>query len=309
MPGQEMIDRVEYQWWDPLLNSSGGWWYAVGVLTVLLLIMVMLRGMYRLHRFTVEAKSRSVSGENGSATVEFLMVFPILLFLVLLLLQLMFLLTGNIYVHYAAYAAARSAIVYIPADLGDGTIPNSIVTVKGFEKYDAIHDAAYLAMIPVSGQRDSLPADVDIDVDEYVQALNEHYVLMGHSAPPWVETLIPGRVMYAAAHTRVEVLKMVAPVGVDDFYDGLEIVKGTHTYGPHDPVGVLVKHDFNLGVPYVRALFADGRLEDASGDGAYASIVGHALLVNEGIRTELPPMPSLKRELTNNYLWSYIARN
>ena len=53
---------------------------------------------------------RALAAEGGTATLEFCMVIPIVLFLILLLVQSTLLMVGNQFVHYAAFAATRSAV-------------------------------------------------------------------------------------------------------------------------------------------------------------------------------------------------------
>ena len=61
--------------------------------------------------------------DRGTVTIELVLVIPVVLFFSLLLVQVMLLMTANHFVHYAAYAAVRSAIVQIPVDATgrDGT--------------------------------------------------------------------------------------------------------------------------------------------------------------------------------------------
>jgi len=52
--------------------------------------------------------------ENGQAMVEFVVVFPVVFLLCLVIMQTFLLLTARQVVNYAAYCAARSAIVFLP---------------------------------------------------------------------------------------------------------------------------------------------------------------------------------------------------
>jgi len=53
-------------------------------------------------------------GENGQAMVEFVVVFPVVFLLCLVIMQTFLLLSARQVVNYAAYCAARSAIVFLP---------------------------------------------------------------------------------------------------------------------------------------------------------------------------------------------------
>ncbi len=50
--------------------------------------------------------------ENGQAMVEFVVVFPVVFLLCLVIMQTFLLLSARQVVNYAAYCAARSAIVF-----------------------------------------------------------------------------------------------------------------------------------------------------------------------------------------------------
>ncbi|MBW2249273.1 MAG: pilus assembly protein [Deltaproteobacteria bacterium] len=52
--------------------------------------------------------------ENGQAMVEFVVVFPVVFLLCLVIMQTFLLLSARQVVNYAAYCAARSAIVFLP---------------------------------------------------------------------------------------------------------------------------------------------------------------------------------------------------
>jgi len=52
--------------------------------------------------------------ENGQAMVEFVVVFPVVFLLCLVIMQTFLLLTARQVVNYAAYCATRSAIVIFP---------------------------------------------------------------------------------------------------------------------------------------------------------------------------------------------------
>ena len=231
---------------------------------------------------------------RGTATVEFVLVLPVALFLSLALLQLMLLMGGFIFVHYAAFAATRSAIVYVPTDFGaDGEPANEYVESAQSPKHQAIHRAASAAMVPVSGRASSGVAGADT----FAAALGNYYQAAGVATPKWVSTLAPDRFRYAFQHTTVAVSYAEAdPVtGEIDF---IEVgSNGSHTFGPKDPIAVRVQHRFHLSVPYVRWLFADGGMSSSSSpDAGYATLAASYTLTNEGIAANLPPTPGIDRD-------------
>ena len=217
------------------------------------------------------------------------MVFPIVMFLVLILVQVTLLMVGNHFVHYAAFAATRSAIAYIPADFSDdGEGRNTIQPIEGSPKYNPIRASAYLALVPVSGRLDE---NNDVATDAFVAALHDHFASYGQDSPKWVDTLAADRLRYAAANTTVEVMETVVSGQDVDYYP---ITSGEHfTFGPRDAITVRVEHRLNLSVPYVRGIFADG--EHPDGRGKYTEVSAQYTLTNEGISTDLPGPPELPR--------------
>jgi len=217
------------------------------------------------------------------------MVFPIVMFLVLILVQVTLLMVGNQFVHYAAFAATRSAIVYIPADYSDdGEGPDVIQPGEGSAKFDAIRASAYLALVPVSGRLDK---NSEVTTDAFVAALHDYFASYSQDSPRWVDSLAADRLRYAAANTTVEVMETVVS---DQEVDTFPIAPGEHfTFGPRDAITVRVEHRLNLSVPYVRGIFADG--EHPDGRGKYTEVSAQYTLTNEGVSPDLPGPPDLPR--------------
>ncbi len=218
------------------------------------------------------------------------MVFPIVLFLILMLVQATLLMVGNQFVHYAAFAATRSAIVYIPADMTDqgGTARNSMTLAKGTPKYDAILRAAYFAVMPVCGKLDD--SSELLRTDDFVDGLRDHFTRYGQDAPRWVDTLAADRLRYAAEHTDIQIMRTDV-INQDVTFD--EVLPGDDPFGPRESITVRVEHKLNLSVPYVRAIFADGDLP--GGRGKYTLVTAHYTLTNEGVNPDLPEKPDLER--------------
>lgn len=230
---------------------------------------------------------------RGVATVEFTLAFPVLLFLVLVLLQTAMVMVGRAYVHYAAFAATRAAISQVPADLSGqgGEGPNAIVISNASPKLQAIQRAAAVAIAPVSGRNeDDHPL---FAADAARDALSGYLADAGIAEGNWVDRSYAQRLRYAAHHTRVWL--QVLPPGFDEestafvsIPDGAE-----YTFGPLETVTVRVEHDLAISVPYVWRIFADGDRDDAAG--GFATLTSRATLHNEGIDPRLPEEPPLPR--------------
>ena len=267
-------------------------WQALALGVGMIALALLARAWWRLHRRAVgpagwRALRRLASAERGTATMEFALVFPVLLALVLILLQTTLVMAGRFFVHYSAFAATRSAITYIPSDAG--AMRNRLVAQRGTAKFDAIRHSAVLAVMPVSGE---LSESSGLNTDALVEGLGEHFQSYGQDVPHWVENKAAARLRYADENTEVTV--MYTSVGNDDV--SFEPIRGAYTFGPKDPITVRVQHKLNLSVPYARALFSDGQHTTADGEGAFANVPAQVTLTNEGLDPSLPPEPVLPRE-------------
>ncbi|MCC6682587.1 MAG: pilus assembly protein [Phycisphaeraceae bacterium] len=236
-------------------------------------------------------RSRS---NQGMATIEFALVMPVVLFLMLVLIQTMLLMAGQLFVHYAAYAATRAAIVQIPLDLSQRGEPINVISIGSSSgKFGAIERAAVLAVMPVCG-RDDASGGSQVDGEEFASALRQHYEMLGETTPRWVDTLAAERYCYAAEHTRIDLIELITDA------DGSSVqmrtlTGGTHSFGMKDPVAVRVEHRFNLSVPYVRAIFADAKMPTKHGETAYTNITALQMLTLEGVDPAMPMEPTLPR--------------
>lgn len=273
---------------NTLRNDSDLTMYGIVALCCALGIVLCLRAMIRLH-----PKQRGDHGERGVATIEFALVMPVVLFLILILAQTAVLMASQFFVHYASFAATRVAIVQIPRDLSPvgGEEHNVISPRRGSPKFDAITRAAQIAVMPVSGRDESS----DVDELAFAAALESHFTELGKTTPRWVQTLAGERMAYAVEHTEIELL---IDSGVDDGED-LEPILWSHTYEPRETVIVNVAHRLNLAVPYVRAIFADGYHQTLHGETAYAEVSATSALPLAGVDPALPVEPSLPRRDKN----------
>lgn len=254
------------------------------VATGALLLALAVRAWWRLHRRP--SLIGLIHNQRGTATMEFVLVFPIVLGLVLVLIQTTLVMVGHQFVHYAAFAATRSAITTIPADRPTWSMEarNRITLQRGAGKFDRIHSAAVFALMPISGELDEGAAQPALEA-----GLTSYFERDGVSVPAWVSRKAAARWRYADRHTEIALLETeMAGDGVS-----FRPLRGTQMFGPIDPVTVRVAHRLNLSVPYARAIFADGAHENG---GAYANVAAQYTLTNAGIDPTLPPEPVLPRE-------------
>ena len=255
------------QWLPRALVSSGVVKYAVitMVLTAGLLVVCVM-----LVRIGARARARDRS-QDGGAIVEFALVLPFAVTLVLLLAQASFLMVGHLCVQYSAYCAARAAIVAIPDDLAQygGEAQNYVDPEPNSSmKQGRILRAAAWAVMPVSC---AIEAQAEASRPELVNGIEEFFSAYGESTPGWVKTKLQRKWQYAVDHTFVE---LEPPLSGD-------------VYGEAEDIQVSVAHTFYLSVPMARTIFAafeDG-VELDIGNGEYGLVMrATCTLTNEGVQ-------------------------
>jgi len=214
---------------------------------------------------------KSGDAEAGGAMIEFAMVLPFALMFSLLMLQSSLLMAGNLAVNYAAYCAARSAIVEIP-DGRDAGEPHNYADVPGLSgKHERIRRAAVWAVMPFSRSADTAtPLDGGVLRDGLESFFDDY----GRAVPGWIRSYVDRKLAYADEHTFVE----LDPPRSGDLYD------------EHEDIRVRVRHTLYLSVPYAGWLLAS--MASAGGDemvhlgsGEYGIVVNaDCVLSNEGVR-------------------------
>lgn len=197
---------------------------------------------------------------GGVQSVSFVLTVPVFIMLMLLVVQITQLMIGQVVVHYAAFAAVRSASVWIPARLNGGPTeaencigPRLERRVTGFgtyyliqpgsRKYENIRQAAALACVPMAPSRN---AAGQASADARGQALQAAFAA---AAPQEVATnpIAPRRLAnkwaYANAATDIEIVVFhhiyQPPLEDDRYFHEYEI-------GWRDKVTVTVTHHFAL---------------------------------------------------------------
>ncbi|MEM1445724.1 MAG: TadE family protein [Planctomycetota bacterium] len=287
--------------------SGAGGWLAAMALLGLGIALLLWRWWVGVARAVRRPVLRRVTGDEGTATIEFALVFPVLLVMILALIQTTFAFTGVLFVNYAAFAAARTAIVEVPRDLGAPEGVNEVVGVNS-QKRENIRSAAAFALMPVSGPGNGAGLGSGDTVGDAVDAI---YTAEGLDAPRWSQSLVDRRLAYALEHTDVELRALgEVPPQPDVFFEQSIGIAGTEfgyvvspnatsgarfRYGPRDPIQVVVRHRFHLSVPFVGRLFGNGT---HSVDGAatpYRVIESDFMLTNEGIWRALPDESTVER--------------
>lgn len=210
---------------------------------------------------------RKTSTSEGSAILEFALVMPIALMIVLVMIQSSLLLGGNICVNYAAFCAARSAIVHIPTTT-DTESCNELLDMAGSQKMLRIKNAALWATFPVSRADAKCPPVHTSELEEGVRIFFQAYGRdnLGNLMKTW-----SSRVSYAHEHTTV----WVSPPKNEE----------TLRYHPNEDIQAHVRHTFYLSVPYAARVFSvlPGGAELSCDPGQYGTeMYATCTLTNEG---------------------------
>jgi hypothetical protein len=211
--------------------------------------------------------------QRGSVqSLSFVLTVPIFIMLMLLAVQITQLMIGLIVVHYAAFAAARSATVWVPARLEPDELENRIgqrteadtefsgeiwQIAPGGRKYERIRQAAALACVPIAPSRDLGVAAMP---DATSQSLISMFAALSPTAAtnPRIPQRLANKWAYANAATTIVVrtfhrrygqtqillwdeppLWDLEPTSVEGYYKEDEI-------GYRDQIRVTVYHQFAL---------------------------------------------------------------
>jgi len=221
--------------------------------------------------------------DSGSAVVEFALALPVAMVLSLIMAQSSLLMAGNLCVQYAAYCAARSAVVQVPLDLSQRE-PANVLDASDDGKLSRIRTAALWAVMPVSA---NVPgADVDPSGGDLAAGLRRIFTDYGASVPAWLrDGNDPGgylgrKLAYADDYTELTILERTSPPGGPADYAELQY---PYTYRPHDEIRVAVRYTFFLAVPYAARIFAALDNGRELGAGAYGLDLSAACsMPNEG---------------------------
>ena len=180
--------------------------------------------------------------QSGTSAVELVLVLPPLTVLMVMILQIALIVQAKFVVNYAAFCAARSAIVIIPdAVSGNGVNEghNYLGNPDRSEKLGIIHRAAALPLTAVSPMPGlSYPIITDPN------SIGELFKLAPFDVGPrsmMAQVMLRGAYAYHPENTAVKVLTP----------DGTE----SGTFREHDWVTVKVSYRYYLAVPFAKRLF------------------------------------------------------
>lgn len=295
-PSISSLSSGTLPWWtSALLDGVGPRCLVIAAVSVMIGAAVV-RAMGRLQPVQARGGStlrdalRRLNSQDGTATVEFVLVFPMALFILLILLQTVLMMSGNFFVHYAAFAATRVAIVQAPTGSDGG---GGLLVQGNGDVFEGIERSAALAMAPVSGKLGTSGLG-----GRFASGFRDYFEAYGRPEPNWVDSIAAQRLNYAMRHTDVAILQTLAEPGeAAGSVDFITLNNGDALLlGPKDPVTIGVRHRLHLSIPYASAIFADGTHDTDGGETSYAFIAATCTLTLEGYDRNLPPAPEIDRD-------------
>ena len=194
--------------------------------------------------------------ESGTAVLEFVLVFPYFVMILLVVMQLALMINAKLVVGYAAFAAARSATVWIPEPTASEGA-NTISADRSSEKWQRILAAARIGCLPIASETMWPYGYVPIEggaIPEIpgVGALLDRAIalpaLTVHDLGSENLTKRLERGAFKWLYGSSEKFTQVKIEGMNE--------EGMTSYGADAPITVTVTHHFYLSVPYAGTAFA-----------------------------------------------------
>ncbi len=267
------------------------WPYALAMVACLVALRV-LAGLLgpRVHIARLAGLHRDQSGAVQS--LSFVLTLPVFMMILLFLVQVSQLAIARVVLEYAAFAAARSAIVWIPAHLGPGEEENRISHLRYLgevrdedgtrfseylvepegPKYRKIHFAAAMACLPICPSRDvgeSRAHPGNAAAHALIRAY--HAYAPGAAANRRIPWRIRHKLAYALNRTRVRILvrhKAEEPALMRYGEPPYPEEFTSNEIGWQDQIVVTVEHDFLLLPGAGRLLSRSPTLETSAGGAA-----------------------------------------
>lgn len=264
-----------------VLQDCLPWFAALIVLAALVQLVIWVnRGHWNWRRL------RALHGDEiGSVqSLSFVLTLPFFVMVIMLIVQVSQLMIATVVVHYAAYAAARSAVVWIPARLStSGEVENCVSTyaidpdtaqqypvidttsasygpssggmtyrvISGSTKFEKIAMAAAVALTPICPSR-NLGLSISTEGSTVQGVLTRAYAAMapnssGLSAVP---RRMKNKLAYALANTEVQVRfyhpNSDPPLLTYSLADDYEDFRTGQELGFQDPIKVTINHQLAL---------------------------------------------------------------
>jgi hypothetical protein len=212
----------------------------------LVLALLALRFVSVINRSQKIGSVNTAGHESGASAVEFVLVLPALAILLLMILQIALVVQAKFVVNYAAFCAARSAIVVIPDDVPISRPPesrNHLGNPETSEKVEIIHRSAALPLTAIS-PLPGFSGATGLPVLTNPEPIADLIKLAPFDVGP---RSMMGQVMLRASyayHPENTLVKVLDAEGNE-----------AHDFRDHDWVTVKVSYRYYLAVPFAKRLF------------------------------------------------------
>ena len=249
-----------------LVEACLPWLATLIVCVAVLRVLVAISG----GRLRLSALRRLPADETGAVqSLSFVLTLPLFIMIMMLIVQVSQLMVATIVVHYAAFAAARSAIVWIPAHAGSIDEPENRISMyvpdaatgidgpgtgytilPGSPKYRRIQMAAALACAPIAPSRDvgeTLPPAAEGTLN----ALEAAYQALApeSAANAKISDRLRNKLAYSLENTRIRISFLHKESEPPLAWYDIPPDRGQFYYnevGWQDPIRVTVTHDLAL---------------------------------------------------------------
>lgn len=199
-----------------------------GAFAALGLLAFRLASAYARRARRIERSLAQAGGDRGQATVEFCLVFPLFAFLAAAVFQLALLAHAALVVRYAAFAAARAAIVRTEGP-GAEALPAA--------QLSDVRRAARIVTATIS------PAGQTATTDKAVGAIRQ---ILKQQKGLWGDKAFSRRYTYAVKATKVNAKVLPSPL---TFWTPFQIVETAPVPTAPKQVSVTVRYDFYANMP------------------------------------------------------------
>jgi Flp pilus assembly protein TadG len=219
---------------------------------------------------------RSRASEAGVSALEFTLLLPLFLTLVLTILQIALIVQAKFVVNKAAYCAVRSAIVTIPGNIVSSKTRKQdahnqvAISDENSPKMRIIHRAAAFPLISISPLLSGAAATGTAINPALLGPLARVAAVFSAGAKSAPGELVQrAHYAYDNANTKVEIIPQ---------NEG----QRRGRFGDHDPVTVRVTYRYFLTVPIASLILGKAYPTSIGGSGRYIEITEQYTLLNEG---------------------------
>jgi hypothetical protein len=283
----------------------------------LVVLFVVVFALLRMRSTAVEAPKATnfLHDQNAAVAMAFALLLPIAIVIIFTIIQAALMFNANMVVNYAAYAATRTAIVWVPKPLGEEG-QNLIMNPdypdgEDSVKLQFIRRAAVLALIPISSKLPASPSESSPNGLPADEVLNQTRQALGRGdapSPGWLRR-VQDQYAYAdyysvttleqPGHWRDGNPHNDCPYGrrrttgswIFDQWSGWSeetepfcpYFERRWDYAPTEALEITVDYQYELTIPYAKRVLGQLFTRTDGSRGYYVPIRADCSMTNEGL--------------------------